>query len=156
MQLAGGLSENALLREVQWDTYGKNVLHVDLVRVSASERVTTRVTVELKGSAVGLTQGGVIQFVTHELEIECPAMAIPDKLIVNVTELALGKSIHSKEVALPEGAILTSAPEAIVAQCVMPHLEEVPVAGAAVTSAEPEVVGKKPGEEGEEAEKEKK
>lgn len=153
VKLAGAASEDALVRDVQWDTYGVNVLHVDLVRVDASERVTTDVTVELKGTAVGLSEGGVIQFITHELEIECPAMSIPEKIVLNISGLALGKSIHASEVPLPEGAVLTSPPEVIVVQCVTPHVEELPVAGAA-TGAEPEVVGKKATEEeGAEAEK---
>jgi large subunit ribosomal protein L25 len=147
VKLAGSVSEDALVREVQWDTYGVNVLHVDLMRVSASERVTTEVTVELRGTAVGTTQGGVVQFITHELEIECPAMSIPEKIVLNINDLALGKAIHAHEVPLPEGVVLTSAPEVIVVQCVTPHVEEIPVPGAGGT-AEPEVIGgKKPGEE---------
>ena len=66
---------------------------------------------ELKGIAAGISQGGIVQFITHELEIECPAMAIPEKIVLNISELALGKAIHAKEVPLPEGAVLTSAPE---------------------------------------------
>jgi large subunit ribosomal protein L25 len=109
--------------------------------------VTTEVTVELKGTAVGTTQGGVVQFVTHELEIECPAMSIPEKIVLNVNDLALGKAIHAHEVPLPDGVVLTSAPDVIVVQCVTPHVEEIPVPGAGGT-AEPEVIGgKKPGEE---------
>ena len=51
--------------------------------------VRTTVTVELKGTAVGLSEGGIIEFVLHEVEIECPAAAVPDKLIVNVNDLHL-------------------------------------------------------------------
>src|SRR5262245_8084841 len=79
LTLRGDVADSALLRAVQWDTYGKDVLHVDLLRVSATELVETTVTIELRGTAVGTTEGGVVQFITHEIDIECPAASIPEK-----------------------------------------------------------------------------
>src|SRR5207244_6341122 len=104
VRLQGDVSEGAFIKAVQWDVYGKGVIHLDLLRVSDTEKVRTTVAIELKGTAVGLSEGGIIEFVLHELEIECPAAAVPEKLIVNVNDLHLGAAIHAKEVHLPEGA----------------------------------------------------
>src|SRR4029079_14571642 len=106
VRLQGDVSEGAFIKAVQWDTYGKGVVHIDLLRVSDTEKVRTTVTVELKGTAVGLSEGGIIEFVLHELELDCPAASVPEKLIVNVNELPLEQAIHAKDIVLPQGATL--------------------------------------------------
>src|SRR2546421_3022611 len=98
VRLQGDVAEGAFIKAVQWDVYGKDIIHIDLLRVSDTEAVRTTVTVELKGTAAGLSEGGIIEFVLHELEIECPAAAVPDKLTVNINDLHLGQSIHAREV----------------------------------------------------------
>lgn len=143
VSLQGDVTESALIREVQWDTYGKEPLHVDFMRVSETETVETTVTVELKGTAPGLSEGGVIHFVLHELEIECPAAKIPEKIVVSVNDLHLGQAIHAGEVPLPEGAkVLTDAAQVVV-NCVAPHAEAEEAAGAV---AEPELIRKEKAE----------
>ena len=154
VSLNGDVSDSALIRAVQWDVWGKDVLHLDLMRVSATELVTTTVAIELKGTAVGTTEGGIVQFVLHEVEIECPALAIPEKITVNVTDLRLGKAIHASDLVLPEGAKITGHGEAVVVQCIAPHLEEEAVPGAE-GGVEPEVIGKKEKEEEAAAEEKK-
>jgi large subunit ribosomal protein L25 len=150
--LAGDANERALIRAVQWDVWGKDVLHIDLLRVSEKDKVKTKVTVELKGTAVGTTEGGVVEFVMHEIEIECPALSIPDKLVLSVAELHLDQSLYAKDVPLPEGARLITDEDTLIVHCVPPHAEaEVAPAGEA-GGAEPEVIGKKEKDEEEGAE----
>lgn len=155
VRLAGDVSENALIRAVQWDVWGKAVLHLDLLRVSEQDKVTTKVTVELKGTAVGLTEGGIVEHVLHEIEIECPAMSIPDKLVLNISDLHLNKSLFVKDVPLPAGATAVTDENSLIVHCVPPHDEE-EAAGGEVSTIEPEVIGKKDKEEGDEAAEEKK
>src|SRR5215510_15254998 len=133
VKLAGDVSEGAFIKAVQWDVYGKSLVHIDFLRVSESELVKTTVTIELKGTAPGLSEGGIIEFLVHEIEIECPAGSVPDKLIVSVNDLHLNGVIHSKEVPLPQGAKVLSDPEAVVVHCVTPHVvvEETPAAAVA-------------------------
>ena len=144
VRLQGDVSEGAFIKAVQWDVYGKGLIHIDLLRVSDTEKVRTTVTVELKGTAVGLSEGGIIEFVLHELEIECPAAAVPEKLIVNVNDLHLGGAIHAKEVHLPEGAKVLDDPDLVVVHCIAPHIVEdaatTPVAEPG--AAEPELIRK--------------
>jgi len=150
VRLQGDASEGAFIKSVQWDVYGKGLIHIDLLRVSDTEKVRTTVTVELKGTAVGLSEGGIIEFVLHELEIECPAAAVPDKLIVNVTNLHLDQAIHAREVPLPEGASVLDDEDLVVVHCIAPHIVEDVTAAPAVEpgAVEPELIRKeKPAEE---------
>lgn len=156
VRLQGDVSEGAFIKAVQWDVYGKGVIHIDLLRVSDTEKVRTTVTVELKGTAVGLSEGGIIEFVLHELEIECPAAAVPEKLIVNINDLHLGGAIHAKEVSLPEGAEVIDDPDLVVVHCISPHVveETATTAVAEPGAAEPELIRKEKAED-EEAEEKK-
>jgi len=110
---------------------------------------------------VGLSEGGIIEFVLHELEIDCPAAAVPEKLVVNINDLHLEQAIHARDIALPPGATLVDDSELLVVHCITPHVVE-EVSPAAVTepgAAEPELIRKeKPSEEeeGESPAKEKK
>jgi large subunit ribosomal protein L25 len=148
LTLRGEVADSALLRAVQWDTFGKEVLHVDLMRVSATELVDTTVTIELRGTAVGISEGGVIQFITHEIDIECPAASIPEKIQVTINDLHLGSAIHASEVALPPGAKLVTNGDVVIAQCVAPKVEEEVTAPLVEGAVEPELIKKeKPAEE---------
>lgn len=158
---AGGL-EKALIREVQWDYLGHDVLHVDFARVAADEKINIEVRVELRGIAPGVAGGGNLIQPLHSLHVECLVTNIPEMIRVTVNELQLNQAIHVKELKLPEGVVVKNDPDAIVVQVVPQKIEEVaPVAGipGAAESAEPEVIGRKAaeeGEEGDEKEKEKK
>lgn len=143
LSLTGDVTDWALLREVQWDTFGVQVLHVDFTRVSQTEAVEVTLPVELHGQAPGIGEGGQLNFVTHELTIKCPAASIPDHLIVTLNNLHLGKSIHANEVTLPEGAKMITPGQVVVVQVVKPHQEVEVEPGSA---AEPELI-RKPKEE---------
>jgi large subunit ribosomal protein L25 len=153
VELKGAANEKALIRDLQWDTYGIEVLHVDLSRVSEHERVTVQVPIELRGDAPGIKEGGVVEVVVHEVDIECEALSIPEKLDVNVKELHLEGEITAGDVVLPAGVTMVTDAEVLLVHCVKPKaISDEPTAGAAGV-AEPEVIGRKPGDE--EAEEEK-
>ena len=152
LQTDGG-TEKALIKELQWDHLGKEVLHVDLARVSTDERIEISVRLEVKGIAPGVTGGGVLDQPMHTLLVECLAVAIPDSIRVNINELQLGAAIHVKDLTLPEGVKALADPDAIVVHVTTPAAE--PEAGAAPAgTAEPEIIGRKAAE-GEEAEEKK-
>jgi large subunit ribosomal protein L25 len=151
---AGGKEEKALIRDVQWDHLGKDLLHVDFARVAADERIVLTVPIELRGTAPGVTAGGVLDQPIHTLSIECLAISIPDTIRVNIGELQIGSAIHVRDLVLPAGVKAMSDPEAIVVQVKQPVVEEeAPVAAEAAEAAEPEVIGaKEKAEEEEESE----
>ena len=113
----------------------------------ADEKVTVTVAVELRGEAPGTREGGVVEHVNHEVDIECAVNALPEKIVVSVNELHMGDSISAGALELPDGASLKSAADAIVVQVVEPaaEVEEAEVPDA--EGAEPEVIGAKPEEE---------
>lgn len=150
VSLTGAVSESALIRELQWDTWGANILHVDFTRISMDEKVEVEVEVALRGEAPGVREGGVVQQLVHQVTLNCPAGSIPDRLWVNINHLALNGEIKLSELELPQGATVEGDPDTVVVQCVVPTEapEEEPTDRG---PAEPEVIGaKKEAEEGEE------
>ena len=121
VSLTGAVSESAFIRELQWDTWGTHIVHVDFTRISEHEIVEVRVPVELRGEAPGVREGGVVVQHVHEVEIACPASVIPERVAVNVNQLQLNASILLNSLELPEGAkILAADMEAIVVECIVP------------------------------------
>jgi large subunit ribosomal protein L25 len=147
VSLSGAVNESAFIRDLQWDTWGTHILHVDFTRISEHEIVEVRVTIELRGEAPGVREGGVINQHIHEVEIACPASVIPEKLAVNINHLKLNESISLAGLALPQGAkLLADDLEAIVVECVVPV--ETPEEGEGEGAvAEPEIIGAKEKEE---------
>lgn len=150
VDLAGAAKESALIKDIQWDTYGLEMLHVDLTRVSADERITVVIQIELRGEAPGMKQGGVVEHLVHEVEIECPAVSIPSLLQANVNQLELDQSITAGDLELPEGAKLLVDTGMVLVQCSEPA-PEMEIEEGEPGAIEPEVIGaKKDDEEGSE------
>lgn len=142
VNLGGAVNEQAFIRELQWDTWGVQVLHVDFTRVSAHERVEVQVPVELRGEAPGMKEGGAVEHLVHEIQLQCEAGDIPDKLSVNINQLELRGSITAGQLALPGTSTILCDPDTVIVQCVEPAAvpeEEV----AAPEEAEPEVIGRR-------------
>jgi large subunit ribosomal protein L25 len=144
-----GKSEKVLVKEVQYDHLGIDVIHVDFARVSLDERVDVTIAIELKGEpkADGDVPASLTQ-VLNELELECLVTEIPDVIRVNVSEMKLDDVLHIKDLKLPPGVKCTQDEDLIVVTFKEIKEEE---AAAEGESAEPEVIGRKP-EEGEAAE----
>jgi large subunit ribosomal protein L25 len=145
----GGKKETLLVKDVQYDHLGKDVIHADLVRVNLSEMIKISVPLELKGTAKGTHESGIIDEHLDHLEIECKVSDIPEHIMVSITEVGVGDSIRAVDVKLPEGAKLITSPDALIVTC---HLvaaaksteeveEEMPVS--------PEVITEKAAEESE-------
>ncbi len=152
-----GTTEKALIRDLQWDALGHDILHVDFARVSEHERITIDVRLELRGTAPGVTAGGMLDQPLHNLHIECPVLSVPEVIRVAINELQIDGAIHVKDLTLPPGVVVKNDPEAIVVQVKPPIVEAEPVPAAAAPvaeQAEPEVIGRQRVEkEEEEAEK---
>jgi len=146
----GRKKEKMIVKELQYDYLGRNIIHADLMRVDISESIKVTVPIELKGTAAGTHEGGIIEEHADHLEIECKATDIPETIIVSVKEVHVGGALHAAEVELPSGIRLVSSPEMLLVTC---HL----VAAAKTTEemeeeipAAPEVIGEAKEDEGEE------
>jgi large subunit ribosomal protein L25 len=153
-----GKSETVLVKEVQYDHLGIEVIHVDFARVSLDEKVEVTVPLELKGEPKGEADGGVLQQILAELEIECLVTEIPDAIRHNVSEMALNDVLHIRDLKLPPGVRVLQDEDLIVATVKEIVEEAAPLAAAEEGAAEPEVIGRKleEGAEGEAAAEEKK
>lgn len=147
VQLQGAVNENALIRDIQWDAFGSEVLHVDLTRVRAGEKVEVTVPLELRGVAPGTREGGQVQQLTHDLEVRCPAGSIPEHLEVNINDLQLDASIHVADVPVPSDVEVLTDPNGVVVQCLSVEVPEEVEEGAAGELAEPEVIRRREEEE---------
>jgi large subunit ribosomal protein L25 len=135
-----GKSENVLVKDVQWDHLGIEVLHVDFTRVDLNERVEVTVPLILKGEPKGEAEGGVLTQVISDIQIECLVTQIPEDIKHNVSDMGLNDVVHISDLKLPDGVRATQDPDQIVAT-VKEVAEEAP-AEAAEGAAEPEVIGK--------------
>ncbi|MBN1764576.1 MAG: 50S ribosomal protein L25 [Sedimentisphaerales bacterium] len=125
-----GKKQQLLLKDVQYDFLGDKIIHVDLARVSLDERVTVTVEVVLKGTPVGVTDGGLLDHILTEVEMECQVTTIPESIKANIANLKIGDSLTAGDLVLPRGADLVTDPSATIAT--------VRIKGEAVEEEEPE------------------
>lgn len=132
-----GQKESAVIKEMQWDALGREVLHVDFARVSRTEKVTVEVPVVLHGVAPGAANG-VLDHHLHTIELECSASDILEQVTVNINHLQLNESILVKDLEIPTNIKVLADPEQVVVQVVEAKVEEEEVAEAG--PVEPEVI----------------
>lgn len=142
-----GTIETVIVKEAQYDYLGIELLHVDFARVSLDERVKVTIPLELRGTPKGEADGGKLQQLIAELEIECRVIEIPEFVRHNVTEMGMDSVLHVKDIKLPDNVTCLQDGELIVAM-VREVKEEVDLAAVeAAAVAEPEVIGGKDREE---------
>ncbi|MFO0951148.1 MAG: 50S ribosomal protein L25 [Isosphaeraceae bacterium] len=124
----GGTSETVLVRDVQWDHLGREIIHLDFARVSADESIETDVRIDIKGVAPGVAGGGTLEVLVHELRVTCRASAIPDAIRVDVSHLAIDQGIHLKDITLPDGVTADADPDLLLVHVVSkaPETAETP------------------------------
>jgi len=155
-------SRHAMIRELSRDPVTRKPLHIDFVRVLMDEKIRVKVPIEVTGLAKGVkTEGGILDFVTREVEIECLPGNIPAHLPIDVTELGIGDALRISELPPVAGITVVDDPEKVLVHVAHPTAEkepEVAAVEAAAEPTEPEVLKKgkvATEEEGEEKEKEK-
>ena len=161
LKLAGTeQARHVMIKELQRDPVSRKALHIDFVRIEMTEKIRVKVSVEVVGVASGVkNEGGILDFVTREIEIECLPGNIPKHIPVDVTALAIGDAVRVSELKPVEGVTIVDDPEKVVVHVTHPTAEKEPEAAAAEGAAEitePEVLKKgKAVTEEEGAEKEK-
>jgi large subunit ribosomal protein L25 len=147
-----GKAEQVLIKDIQWDHLGSEIIHVDFTRVSLDEKVKVTVPIELKGTPKGEADGGVLHQVMAQLEVECRVLEIPDAIRHNVSEMALNDVLHVRDLKLPADVRAIPGADLIVATVKEIQEEVAATEAAEAGTAEPEIIGRKAGEEGEAAE----
>ncbi len=145
---------DCIIKDIQFDPVTDKIVHFDLLGLTSGETFTLEVPLILKGSAVGVKDGGILQQHLHKLEIECLPSDIPQHLEIEVTDLKIGDSIHISDLKYENIEILNQA-TTVVVSVNHPKVEKEPTPDeAAVAPAEPEVIGKGKGEEEDKSEEE--
>ncbi len=147
-----GKAEKAIIKALQYDHLGREVIHADLMRVDVTEIIKVVVPVELKGTPKGAQEGGVLTAHMSRLEVQCLAINIPEVIIVPVKDMNVDDAIHAGQVQLPEGVTLVTPAEVLIASCsVLQEIKTTEEVEAEIPAA-PEVITEKKPEEGAEAE----
>jgi large subunit ribosomal protein L25 len=136
----GSSTQTVLIRDVQWDHLGKEILHLDFARVSAEEEIETEVNVELRGVAPGVAEGGVLDQLVHSLRVKCPAGAIPDAIRVDINSLGLEGGIYVRDLALPPGVTAEPDPDTLIVHVVVRGAQAETTEAAAEAITQPEVI----------------
>jgi large subunit ribosomal protein L25 len=163
LKLDGGESR-VMVRDYQLDPITHQLLHADFYQLAMDKAITVAIPIQIKGEPVGVKQqGGLLDFVTREIQVSCLPTDIPEHIDVDVTELGLHQSIRVKDIATnPKWKAVTDG-ETMLVHVVMPKAEESAAttaataegaaaapAGAAAAPAEPEVIKKGKADEKEE------
>jgi large subunit ribosomal protein L25 len=157
-----GSRRKVLIKEFQLEPIQGHLLHADFYEVALDKTLQVSVHIELQGVPVGVkVQGGVLDFITRELEIECLPTDIPEKIVVDVSNLELNKHLRVSDLTLSDRLTVLTEPDVVIAHVVVPRAEEAPAAAAEAAAApeagaEPEVIKKGKAEEGAEEKPEKK
>jgi large subunit ribosomal protein L25 len=152
LALDGGVART-LIREIQRHPYKKQILHIDFQELVAGEKVSVNVPIILTGTPEGVrVSGGILSQVMSELSIRVDPVNIPRRVEADVTNVAIGHSLHVSDLQVPDGVEVEDDADATVAVVSAPKVEVEPTPGAAEgveTAAEPELI-RKTKEEGDE------
>lgn len=159
LQFADGDIKLALMKDYQVDPTKRELLHADFFEVSLTEKVKVYVQVTPTGESVGVKRdGGILQHLVREIEVECLPDRIPGHIKIDISGLEIGQALHVSDLKLGDDIKILTNPEEVVVNIIAPAVEAAPVEEVpAPEAAEPEIVkkGKKEEEEEEEKKEEK-
>jgi len=149
LKVAGGEEARVLVRDVQKDPVTQHLLHADFYRVNMDRKLTVTVPVILRGEARGVkVDGGVLDFIHREIQVECLPGAIPNSIEVDISGLGIGDAVHVRDLAASAAWTPVTDAGLMLVHIVTIKAVEEPVAGAtavaapAAAGAEPEVIKK--------------
>jgi large subunit ribosomal protein L25 len=110
-----------LVKELQRDPISGAYLHADLYAVDLQQKIHVSVPINLEGTPIGVSLGGgVLDFATREIDVECLPNAIPEEFTIDVSEIEIGQSLHVRDIAIPEGVEILNDPDVTVMSVVAP------------------------------------
>ncbi len=141
-----------IIKDIQFDPVTDRIVHVDFHGITLGQKLEVQIPINFIGSAVGVKEGGILQEVLHKLDVECLPRHIPENLAVDVTDLAIGDSIHIRDLEF-ENITILNHDDTTVVSVITPRVEEVDEVEDEVEeaeTAEPEVIAKGKAEDEEE------
>ena len=151
MDIRGSGTETVMLKEAQIDPLTRSIIHVDFVRVSLEERITTHIPISLVGISPGVKEGGILEFLLRELRVECQVGKIPEHIEIDISSLNIGDQIRVGDIKLDEDMIIHDDPATTIVVIATPTVIKEPTEEEAITEEkEPEVITERRREEEEE------
>ncbi len=154
---------DTMIKEIQRDPVTDEILHADLIQIAMDKAIRVSVPIVSVGEAVGVkAEGGFVDFVTREIEIECLPADIPDHIEIDVSDLHMNQSLQVEDITPPEGVEIISEPSTVIVHIEAPMAEEEVVEEEVEEEEiigeeeEPEVIKKEKEKEEEEEEKKEK
>jgi large subunit ribosomal protein L25 len=137
-----------IVKDFQLDPVTKHVIHIDFLEFEKGKALKTEVPIHVIGTSKGVKMGGIRETFLRDLEIECLPRDIPDSIVIDVTDMDIGDSIHARDITVADKIRILTNPEQVVITIGMPTKIEIPVEEEEAIPAEGEV----PTEEAEEQE----
>jgi large subunit ribosomal protein L25 len=152
MELGKDVPETVIVKEVQIDPVSRQILHADFMRVSLEERITTHISVMLKGTAPGIAEGGILEFMHRDIRVECQAGKIPEHIELDVSSLNIGDQIRVGNIKVDQEITVLDDSSTIIVAIGTPsvHKEDEVVEAPVAEEVEPEVIERRKKEEEEE------
>ncbi len=145
-------SHKAIVKELTLDSVKSTVIHIDLQEIRLDETIETTVSIHFEGEPKGVKAGGMLDESTREVTVKGLVTAIPEHLVVDVSELDMNETLQVSDLVVPEGIEIMAEPDEVLCSVLPPRKVEEEAEGEeaveGVTAGEPEIVGKKE-EEGE-------
>jgi len=150
LKIAGdttGKGQTAIIKEIQLDPVTDNINHVDFNAISLTQKLRVKIPVQTKGEAPGVKEGGILDIVHREIEVECLPTDIPERIFIDISQLNITDSIHVKEVNFPPDVTCILGLDEVVITVLAPMSEE-EAKPAEEAPKEPELIAKEKKEEG--------
>ncbi|GBD38587.1 General stress protein CTC [bacterium HR37] len=119
------ITKLALLKDIQFDYLTNKPIHFDFQEVLLREKISVKVPVKIVGKAPGVKEGGILEEILREIEIECFPTDIPNSIEVDVSQLGIGDSIHIRDLSLPEGITVLHEPDETIVTILSPAVEAI-------------------------------
>jgi large subunit ribosomal protein L25 len=137
----GRKKETVLVKDLHYDYLGRDIIHVDLMRVDITEMVAVSVPIELKGTAKGTHEGAILEEQCDHLEVECQVTNIPETIAVWVKDVGVGDAVYARDIELPDGVTLVSDPEMVIVTCHLVAAAKTAEQAEEEAPTAPEVIG---------------
>src|SRR6185295_4159225 len=155
-----GQERHAMVRELKSNPITRELEHVDFQRILMTEKLRVQVSIEIRGTAYGVKpDGGILDFVTREVHIECLPADIPKSIALDVSDLRIGQHVEARELDVPEGVELLEEPDRVIVSISHGHTEAPAGGGEGLleaAKAEPEVIKRGKDEKEKDKDKDKK
>lgn len=123
LQLAGYGKRNVLIADMQRDPLTQEVLHIDFHTIRMDQIIRSMVRLEVSEKSAGEQEGGMLQLMLHELEVECLPKNLPESIVLDVAGMQIGDTLTAAELKLPDGVVTTVDPDVVIAAVLAPQKE---------------------------------